>query len=433
MRTMRSISAATGSAATGANRRYWRRAAAALLAMSLVAASCGNDEDGSESTDAPASGPAPSEPAASDPSTSAPATSGPATSGPATSGPATSDPATSDPATSPPATSGPATSVPDNATSLDTNGDGTVQFAIATPGPRDDGAFYQALVEGVEAFSEEQGFEAPIIVDNIEASQAETELRNLARQDPDVIAVGAGELSDPLATLTEEFSDIFWYCNCGAGTPEIPGLAQARDDSSEISYSAGAATGLLLADTESTSAVFLGCCELDFEQEAFQAFELGLTSVDESFEVNYVATGDFNDVAGATEAFNQALANGIGAVYPFLGGSHEAVVGLANENDVITMSAGASNACERDDLAYQIAVQYDAGDYLETVFDSIVTGDLSEGEVFVFRVGEFDFVGAKFCDATEEQVAALDDVKAQIANGDFDAQFGEIKAEVYGG
>lgn len=409
--------------ATKTDRRSWRAVAAAVLAVSLAAASCGNDDDGSESSDPPASGPA----------TSGPATSGPATSGPATSGPASSGPATSGPATSGPATSGPATSGPGEATSLDTNGDGTVQFGIATPGPRDDGAFYQALVEGVEAFSQEQGFEAPIIVDNIDASQAETELRNLARQNPDVIAVGAGELSDPLATLTEEFSDIFWYCNCGAGTPEIPGLAQARDDSSEISYSAGVATGLSLAETESTTAAFIGCCDLDFEQEAYRAFELGLRSVDESFEMIYVPTGDFNDVAGATEAFNQALAGGIGAVYPFLGGSHEAVVGLANENDIIVMSAGASDACQRDDLDYDIAVQFDAGDYLETVFQAILNGELTEGEVFVFRVGEFDFVGATFCDASAEQVAALDEVKAQIANGDFEEQFGEIKAEVYGG
>src|SRR5688500_3956725 len=216
-------------------------------------------------------------------------------------------------------TSGTETTTAGEPVDLDTNGDGVVQFGIATPGPRDDGAYYQAAVDGVIQLSEANGFEEPIIVDNVDTAQAETELRNLARQNVDVIVVGAGELSDPLAALTEEFADIFWYCNCGAGTPDIPGLAQTGDDSSQISYSAGFATGLLLQDTDATSVAFLGCCDLDFERWAFLAFEAGLQAVDESFEVIYIPTGDFNDVAGATEAYNQAVASGVGAVYPFLG------------------------------------------------------------------------------------------------------------------
>jgi len=326
---------------------------------------------------------------------------------------------------------------------LDTNGDGVVQFGFATPGPRDDGAYYQATVDGIIALSEENGFEEPIIVDNIDPAQADSELRNLARQNVDVIAIGAGELSDPLPELTEEFPDIFWYCNCGAGIGDVPGLAQGIDDSSEVNYSAGYATGLLLQNTDSTSAAFLGCCDLNFEKEAFLAFEAGLQAVDDTFTAVYLPTGDFNDVAGATEAYNQAVADGVGAVYPFLGGSHTAIVGLANEDGIITMSAGASDACEREDLDYDIAVQFDGGDYLAALFDAILAGELTEGQSMLFRVGapaligerliEFDKVGAKFCDATPEQEEALQSVRDQIAAGDFDELFGQIKGEAYGG
>lgn len=349
------------------------------------------------------------------------------------SAPPDTTPDTSTPDTSTPDTTAGGTAAGGEAVDLDTNGDGVVVFGVATPGPRDDGAYYEAAVDGVIELSEANGFGEPIIVDNIAAADAETELRNLARQDVDVIVVGAGELSDPLAALTEEFPDIFWYCNCGAGTPDIPGLAQTGDDSSQISYTAGYATGLLLADTDSTSAAFLGCCDLDFEKEAFLAFQAGLQAVDDSFEATYIPTGDFNDVAGATEAYNQAVADGVGAVYPFLGGSHEAIVGLANEDGIITMSAGASDACERDDLHYDIAVQFDAGDYLAAALDAILAGTLTEGQRLVLEVGKFDKVGAKFCDATAEQEAALQAVRDQIANGDLDELFGEIKAEAYGG
>ena len=54
----------------------------------------------------------------------------------------------------------------------------------------------------------------------------------------------------------------------------------------------------------------------------------------------------------------------------------------------------------RDDLDYDIAVQFDAGDYLDTIFERILSGEFVEGDVLTFRVGEYDFVGAKLCDAS---------------------------------
>ena len=392
------------------------RALGAVAALSLVVAACGSDDTAVDTgTDATADTSDSTEPMDTTESSAA----------------MTDDTMTTDTMTTDNMTDDTESGSGGEALSLDADGDGEIVFGVATPGPRDDGAYYQALVEGIQSFSEENGYAEPIVVDNIDPAQADTEIRNLARQGVDVIAVGASELADPLAGLAAEFPDIFWYCNCGAGQ-QVEGVAQSSDDSSQISYSAGYATGLLLQDTDSTAAAFLGCCDLDFEQEAYNAFRLGLEAVDESFTMTYIPTGDFNDVAGATEAFNQATANGAGAIYPFLGGAHEPVVQLANDAGVITMSAGASDACEREDLDYQIAVQFDAGDYLDVIFDQIASGDLAEGETFVFTVGEFPFVGAVLCDGTPEQVAALDEVKAEIAAGDYADVLGEVKAEAYG-
>ena len=122
---------------------------------------------------------------------------------------------------------------------LDTNGDGKVVIGVATPGPRNDGAYYQALVDGVTTFSTENGYEDPIIVDNIKPEEAATQLDGLARQNVDMIAVGAGEIADPLPDLTAKYGDIIWYCNCGGGFQELPNLIQSGDDGSEIGYSAG--------------------------------------------------------------------------------------------------------------------------------------------------------------------------------------------------
>ena len=319
---------------------------------------------------------------------------------------------------------------------LDMNGDGDVLFGVATAGPRDDGAYYQALVETVEDFSAANGFSAPIIVDNIQPADAATELRNLAEQNVDVLAVGAGEIAEPLAALTAEYPEIFWYCNCGAGYQELPGLAQSQDDGAQIGYSAGYATGILLRDSGGDTAHFIGCCDLPFEKESYLTFEMGLKAVDESFTAIYVPTGrypfDFDNIAGATEAFASSAAEGADAVYPYLGGAHEPVVALANEEGIITMSAGASDVCERTDLHYDIAVQFDAGDYIATLLDLIADGAFGEGESFLFSVGAFPFVGAKMCDPTPEQQAEFDAELARIAAGDYDEAFFAVKAEAYG-
>jgi basic membrane protein A len=396
--------------------RTSKKVIAAVAALSFVMVACGDDDEdsGTETT-----------------SGEAPATEAPSTEAPSTEAPSTEAPSTEAPSTEPPSTEAAAP------LDLDTNGDGTVVFGIAAAGPADDGAYYQALVDEAIAVSEENGYGDPIVVDNITTEDAATELANLAEQGVDTFFVGASEIADPLTDLIAQYPDIFWYCNCGAGYPENPGLAQSQDDSSEISYTAGYATGLLLQEAGDDNVAFIGCCDLNFEKEAYLAFDLGLKAVDPSFLFTYIPTGafpfDFDNTAGATEALNGAITNGADAVYPYLGGAHEPLVKIANENGLIAMSAGSSKACERTDLDYQIQVKFDGGDYIEAILAEITAGTFHEGDVRVFRVGVDPQPGAEICDPTPEQEAAMEDLYAQIAAGDFVDEFGAIKGQAYAG
>jgi basic membrane protein A len=332
--------------------------------------------------------------------------------------------------------------IPAGLLALDVNGDGIIQFAVAAAGPANDGAYVQATVDGVKAVAEQYGQPAPIVVDKIEAEQAAEKLEALAQQGAEVIVVAASEIAGPLETLTETYSDIFWYCNCGAGYgKDVPGLAQTLDDSSEISYTAGYATGLLLADATNKSVVFLGCCDLPFEKEAYLAFELGLKDALPAATFSYVATGaypyDFANTAGATEAYNAAKASGLGAVNPYLDGAHEAIVQLANTDGIVTMTAGKADGCERTDLKYQVEVRFDGGDYIIEAMRLIVDGKFKEGDKLVFRpgdnVGPNGSPGAFICNPTAEQDAAMQEVYAKIKAGEFAAAFGAIKGKAYAG
>ena len=320
---------------------------------------------------------------------------------------------------------------------LDTNGDGKVILGVAAAGPRDDGAYYQALVDAAEEISAAQGWEPPVIIDNIEPAVAATELENLVAQGVDIIAVGAGEISDPLPDLVAKYPDVFWYCNCGTGFPQLDGVALSTNDGAEIEYVVGYATGLLLQERGGDTAYMIGCCDLGFEVETELAMRLGLKAVDPSYDVIYTPTGnfpfDFDNVAGATEAFNVALDAGMDALYPYLGGAHEPLVQLSNQHDIIVMSAGASNVCERTDLRWNMAALFDGGDFARAVFPLIVSGQFEEGSIYKFSVGRDPEVGSKICGPTDEQKALLDQAHTDVLNGYCLAEFDTIRAIAYGG
>ena len=320
---------------------------------------------------------------------------------------------------------------------MDTNGDGKVILGVAAAGPRDDGAYYQALVDAALEISEAQGWESPVIIDNIEPAVADTELENLVAQGVDIIAVGAGEIADPLPDLVERYPDVFWYCNCGTGFPQTPGVALSTNDGAEIEYVVGVAAGLLLQENGGDTAYMIGCCDLGFEVETELAMRLGLKAVDPSYDVIYTPTGnfpfDFDNVAGATEAFNVALDAGMDFVYPYLGGAHEPLVQLANENGIPVTSAGASDVCSRTDLHWDMAALFDGGDFARAVFPLIVSGQFEEGSIYKFAVGRDPEVGSLLCDPTPEQKEMLDQAHTDVFNGYCLAEFDMIRAIAYGG
>ena len=384
-----------------------RRALVLLTAAAIVAAACGSDDKASNATSAGTT---------------------PASTAPSATEPTASEPTATDASVTTPGESG--------AASLDTNHDGKVVFGIAAQGPADDGAYYQAVVDAAKQLSKDNGFADPIVVDKIDAADAGTIIGDLAQQGVDVIIVGASGIAQPLPDLINKYPDIFWYCNCGAGFPANPGLSQSLDRGSEIGYTAGYATGLKLKEKGGDSVVIIGCCDLGFEKQAVASFDLGLKAVDPAYTQTYVPSGDFpfdfDNTANATAALQTAIDNGVDAVYPYLGGALRPVVQAANTAGIITMSAGSSKVCDAgQDLKYDIAVKFDAGDYVKAVMKEIIAGTFKEGDTKTFKVGVDPEPGAVICNATADQQAAMDAVYKQIAAGDFDDQFGKIDAAAF--
>ncbi|MXW43113.1 MAG: hypothetical protein F4138_05645 [Acidimicrobiia bacterium] len=322
---------------------------------------------------------------------------------------------------------------------FDANDDGTLTIGVAAAGPRDDQGYYQALVDFAEEFSAENGFAPPIVSDNIGFTQAARALSDLAVQGVDIVFVGASEIAEPLADLTKEFPDIFWYCNCGAGasSSRIDGVAQATDWGSAIHYTGGVAMGAVLQEIGGSSAVFLGCCELPFETEAYEATLLGLRSVDASFDMEYVATGefpyDFDNSANATAALANAAAQGAALVYPYLGGALNSAALLATREGLAVFAPGPADICSRDDgINWAGSVIYDGGLYARQAFQRIISGELLEGSIFRFPT-EQGLNGGSLCDPSPQAAMLVSDAFVAV---DTDAELvgtlREISSAAYG-
>lgn len=384
------------------------------VAMTLVLAACGGEDSTAEA-----------------PSTTAAATT--------TAAPTTEAPTPTVAPTTEATTTTEAIPVPVLVQTFDSNGDGTVTIGVAAAGPRDDNGYYQSLVNFAEEFSAENDFAPPIISDNIGPAEAAQAMADLAQQGVDIMLVGASEIAEPLPDLTEQFPDIFWYCNCGAGFQELPGLAQATDWGAAIHYTAGIAMGAILQEQGGNQAVFIGCCDLNFEQEAFNATVAGLEAVDETFTMSYVGSGDFQfdfDNAGnATAALTAAQANGATLAYAYLGGALDPVGQLATDDGIAVFAAGPADICSRDDgIEWTGSIVFDGGRYAAQALRLIVDGDLTEGETFQFPT-EQGLNGAELCDASGEAEALLGDAFGLLAafDGDLMGQLGAISGEAYSG
>lgn len=322
---------------------------------------------------------------------------------------------------------------------FDANGDGAITIGVAAAGPRDDNGYYQSLVDFAEQFSADNGFADPIVSDNIGAEEAAQAMSDLAQQGVDIMFVGASEIAEPLPDLTEAFPDIFWYCNCGAGFAELPGLAQATDWGAAIHYTAGVAMGQTLVEQGSTQSVFLGCCDINFEREAYNATLAGMHAVDESLTMEYVATGDFpydfDNSGNATAALTNAQANGATLAYAYLGGATDPVGQLATEQGLAVFAAGPADICDRDDgIDWTGSIVFDGGRYAAQALRLIIAGELGEGSTYQFPT-EAGLNGAELCDPSPETEAALADAFGLLASFDEDlmGQLGAISGEAYSG
>lgn len=302
----------------------------------------------------------------------------------------------------------------------DVNGDGVVKIGVLSPGDTSDNGYYESFVVAGRDIAEANGWELTIL-DKVNPADAAEQARNLCRQGVDMVAIAAGELADAIPVSEEDVcADSVWYVAGGAGVEQTPYFFQTSEDPGPTQFATGYATGLVMDTIGATKAGYITGPELDFSTVTFDAWTTGLQQVNADFTTVATYTGDFNDSALAQEAATNQLAQGVGILYPYLGGATDAVAAAGAEKDVLSVTPGTDRCTEPQ---FAVSSIFSPGDYFAAVLKDFEAGTVELGTTRIFVLGVDPVPTVKICDSVEgaaDLQVQLDDMIASIAAGDVD-------------
>jgi basic membrane protein A and related proteins len=298
----------------------------------------------------------------------------------------------------------------------DVNQDGTVTIGVISPGDTHDKGYYESFVDQANSFAKANGWKV-ITVDKVPDSNAAQAARNMCQQHPDMVAIAASELKDAIPVAQEPVcKDTVWYVAGGQGVTQTKYFVQTNDIESQSAYVSGVAAGMLMKQNNSTKAGFISGPQASFTTDFAKGWEAGIKSQVPDATVVSTYTGDFNDSGKAVEAYNAQKAQGIGIVYPYLGGATFAVAGAAAKDNIPVLTPGTDN-CAIPSPPFAISVIFDPGTYFATALAPFKAGDLYVGKALTFHMGVDPAPTVKICKPTAAQKTALDQLIADVGSG----------------
>jgi len=298
----------------------------------------------------------------------------------------------------------------------DVNRDGKVVIAVISPGDTHDHGYYESFVDEANSFAKENGWQV-ITVDKVPDSQAAQAARNACQQHPDMVAIAASELKDAIPVASEAVcKGTVWYVAGGQGVTQTAYFVQTNDIISQDGYASGVAAGLLMKESGATKAGFLTGPQASFTTDFAKAWEAGIKAEVPNEQTVSTYTGDFNDSAKAVEGFQAMKSQGVGIVYPYLGGATFAVANQANQANIPVLTPGTDN-CSVPSPKFAISVIFSPGDYFAAALTPFKNGTLRVGTTLTFHMGVDPVPTVKICSPTGNQAQVLSQTIHDIGTG----------------
>jgi basic membrane protein A len=308
----------------------------------------------------------------------------------------------------------------------DVNQDGKVKIGVLSPGDTNDNGYYESFVVTARQFADENKWDLTIL-DKVNPADAAEQARNLCRQKVDMVALAAGELADAVPVAAEDVcKGTVWYVAGGAGIEQTPYFFQTSEDPGPTQYVTGYAAGLVMQKLGVNKGGFITGPELDFATTTFKAWTAGIKKVLPNAQTVATYTGDFNDSAKGQEAAAAQLNQGVGILYPYLGGATDAVADAGKAKNVLSITPGTDRCNE---AKFAVSSIFSPGDYFAAALNDFKAGKIELGKTRIFVLGKDPVPTVKVCESNvkggEGLQKQVDQMIADIAAGKVD-----VKAEI---
>ncbi|MFC5747491.1 BMP family protein [Actinomadura rugatobispora] len=186
------------------------------------------------------------------------------------------------------------------------------KVGVVLAGPRNDKAFYQSYLDGVQAMASQEGMKVSV-VDNVDSPQAAVDaLTNLAA-DNNLIIAGGSSLVSAGNTVAPQFPDVTFVMS-GVVQKGIRNLHTYATRQGVPAYVAG----VVAARASKTRSIgYVGGTDIPPNSQSSIDFAAGARSADPKIKVASTTVGSLSDAAKAKEATAAQIANGADVIYAF--------------------------------------------------------------------------------------------------------------------
>jgi basic membrane protein A len=232
-----------------------------------------------------------------------------------------------------------------------------------------------------------------------------------------MVAIAASTLKDAIPVASEAVcKGTVWYVAGGQGVVQTKYFAQTNDIESQSGYASGVAAGLIMKAKGATKAGFITGISAPFTINFAKAWEIGIKTQVPTAKIVSTYTGDFDKSDLAVEAYSAMKAQGVGIVYPYLGGATDAVALQAAKDGIPVLTPG-TDRCASTSPPFAISVIFSPGDYFAGAVEHFAAGTLRVGTALTFHLGVDPAPTVKICKPTGDQAAVLARYIKEIGTG----------------
>lgn len=290
--------------------------------------------------------------------------------------------------------------------------DETVIVGYVLSGPTNDGGFYEDQANGTNNVAAELGYEVRIVENAFDPADQVAAMRNLANEGAGLI-LGDGLMSDSAATVAKEFPDVEFVIITAPRFEAVDNLSAYVVSQGVPSYVMGVVAAEI---SETGNAGYIGGFEFSAVAETRAGFFQGFTDSGGATTAD-INVGDFNDVVGAKDAAGAQIANGIDVIYAFVDAGFPGVVQAVEESgsDVALWGATVSHCGDGPQVVGNAIANSEQ--VLRVLMNAFDDGTLPHDNVF-FGIEDPLIQSVELCPGFEEHQALVDETTAAILSGE---------------